>query len=268
MGTPVPDVAATFLAQRQRLAERLAGLPAGTWAAPTRCHLWDVADCVSHLIDTNRWLEMAMAVAEDPSLPSPFKGFDNRITPHEQVLAARGRPSGALVDDLVASTERAAKRLAEAVDDAGFPDVRFAFGAFRPVTAGLHLLWDSLLHERDVLLPLGLGVDHAEEELATVSAYIFIYAGVAGGPFESSVTVDVALTDRVARSYRLVTGPAVEVHPASADAGPAASQLTGSTVAVIDALGGRIPLDGAVSVDGPFAERIALVPARLQPPAS
>jgi len=268
MGTPVPDVPATFLAQRQRLAERLGALPATAWRAPSRCHLWDVADCTSHLVDTNRWLDMALAVAEDPSLPSPFTSFDNRVTPHEQVLAARGRPTGPLLDELVTSSERAAKRLAAVAGQADYPDVRFAFGAFRPQTAGLHLLWDSVLHERDMLLPLGVGADHTEDELAAVSAYVFIYAGVACGPFDPETTVDVNLTDRVARSYRVVSGAGVEVRPGVPGAGePAASRLSGSTLAVVDALGGRVPLEGAVTADGPFAERLHLVPARLQPPS-
>jgi uncharacterized protein (TIGR03083 family) len=260
----LPDAAELLIQQRERLAGRLAGLSGDEWRQPTRCHLWDVADLVSHLTDTNRWILGALAAAWNPALPSPFEGFDNRVTPHEQVVAARGRTPAELLEDLRWGTEQTAKALAAGADPE-FPLVRFAAARYRAPVAALHLLWDSFLHERDVLLPLGLGGDHTDDELTAMAAYVMLLAGIVMGPFDPPVTIDAVLHDRVDRSFRLYLGEAVRVEPLPEGTSPAEHRIEGPTLATIDALAGRGSLPDVLMAEAELGDRFLAVPARLRP---
>lgn len=264
VGCTLPDAVEVLHRQRERLAGRLARLSGDEWHRPTRCHLWDVADVVSHMTDTNRWILAALSAARDETLPSPFEGFDPRVTPHEQVVAARGRTSAELVEDLRWGTEQATKALA-ASSDPEFPLVRFAAARYRAPIAALHLLWDSFLHERDVLLPLGFGGEHTEDELRALAAYVMLYAGLVMGAFEPPVTIDAVLRDRVDRSFRLHFGDAVHVEPLPEGTDPAPHRIEGPTLAVIDALSGRGSLTDALTMDEELRDRFLAVPARLRP---
>jgi uncharacterized protein (TIGR03083 family) len=260
----LPDAAGLLHRQRERLAERLALLGPDGWRQPTRCHLWDVGDVVAHMTDTNRWTLGALAAAQDPSLPSPFDGFDSRVTPHETVVAARGRSPADLLEDLRSGTEEVAKALA-AVSDAEFPLVRYGPVRYRASVVGLHLFWDSWLHERDVLLPLGLGGDHTEEELGAIAAYALLFAGLLMGPFDPPVTIDARLRDRADRSFRLTLGAAVHVGPRPAGDGAADYRIEGPTLLTIDALYGRGSLSEVVAADDAIRDRLEAVPNRMRP---
>ena len=260
----LPDPSGLLQGQRDRLVGRLAGLGSDGWRQATRCTLWDVADLVSHMTDTNRWMLAALAAAQDPSLPSPFDGFDNRVTPHEGVVAARGRSPVDLLEDLTSGTEQVAKALAAGADP-DFPLVKFTVGWYRAPFAGLHLLWDSWLHERDVLLPLGLGGDHTDEELAAVAAYSMFFAGIVMGPFDPPVAVDALLRDRADRSFRLTLGASVHLGPRPEDDGAADHRIEGPTLATIDTLFGRGPLSEAIAADEGIRGRLETVPRRMLP---
>jgi uncharacterized protein (TIGR03084 family) len=57
VAVPVDDTVVALADQQDELSNLLAGLPDASWAAPTRCTGWDVADVVLHLAQTN---EMAI----------------------------------------------------------------------------------------------------------------------------------------------------------------------------------------------------------------
>jgi uncharacterized protein (TIGR03083 family) len=261
---PWPDAAGLLQQQRGRLTERLAELSAEGWRQPTRCHLWDVGDLIAHMTDTNRWTLAALAAAQDPSLPSPFEGFDNRVTPHQRVVAARGRSSTDLLKDLRSGTEEVAKALA-AASDPEFPLVRYGRVRYRAPVAGLHLFWDSWLHERDVLLPLGLGGDHTDEELEATAAYAMLFAGALMGPFDPPVTIDVLLRDRADRSLRLALGATVHLGLRPESDGAPDYHIVGSTLPMIDALFGRGSLSEVVAADDGIRGRLEAVPSCMRP---
>jgi uncharacterized protein (TIGR03083 family) len=260
----LPDPAGLLHRQRERLAERLAPLGPDEWRQPTRCHLWDVGDVVAHLTDTNRWTLGALAAAQDASLPSPFDGFDSRVTPHQGVLAARGRSPDDLLEDLHRGTEEVAKALA-AASDPEFPLVRYGPVCYRAAVVGLHLFWDSWLHERDALLPVGLGGDHTEEELGAIAAYALLFAGLLMGPFDPPVTIDALLRDRRDRWFRLNLGAAVRVGPPRAGDGVPDYRIEGPTVLTIDALFGRGSLSESVTADNAIRGRLEAIRNRMRP---
>lgn len=265
----VPDVGRLLAGQRGRLIERLRALGESGWHQPTRCHLWDVADVVAHVAHTNRWMLQRFAHAADPSVPLPFLSgaFDPRNTPHDLVVAERGRPPSEILDELEVSTELVATALS-ATEPAWSLLPWVAGLRYRPFLGGLHLLWDSWLHERDLLLPLGLGGDHPEDELAAVAHYgVFLPAVIAslGRWTESSLTVDVHLWDRTDRWMRLDIGGAITLGPLPTDAPPASLVLEGPTIATVEALTGRGDLDDVATVSDAIREPIGRFAARMAP---
>ena len=83
-------------------------------------------------------------------------GYDPRITPSESLSASAGESPGATLSRFLATTEqRFALDRARLAEGARF-DVRMPYGAMDWTVRVLHGLWDSWLHERDVLLPRGI----------------------------------------------------------------------------------------------------------------
>jgi uncharacterized protein (TIGR03083 family) len=261
---PLPDIGEQLVRHRTRLVSRLAPLDEVGWHRPTRCHLWDVADVVSHMTDTNRWVLASLAHANDPDQPLPFESFDNRVTPHQFVLEARGRTPADLLQDLRVGTE-AVTRALSAASTADFPLVASPLGRYRPALLVQHLMWDSFLHARDILVPLGLDTDHADDELHAATVYALLFAGIVMGPFDEQVTADVVLHDRVERRYRLHLGGVVRIGPLGASEGSATCRLEGPTLSLLDGLAGRGRLDEVMVRGEPLAERLQIVPARLRP---
>jgi uncharacterized protein (TIGR03083 family) len=261
---PLPDLCEQLVRHRTRLADRLAMLDEVGWHRPTRCHLWDVADVVSHMTDANRWVLASLAHARDPAQPLLFEAFDNRVTPHRFVLEGRGRTPADLLEDLRVGTE--AVRTAHcAASTAEFPLVASPLGRYRPALLLHHLLWDSFLHERDILVPLGLGTDHADDELEAATVYALLFAGIVMGPFGEPVTADVILHDRVERRYRLHLGDVVRIAPLGSTGGSSTYGVEGPTLPLIDGLAGRGLLSELMVRGEPFAKRLQTVPVRLRP---
>jgi uncharacterized protein (TIGR03083 family) len=237
-----------FSEQRQRLVTVLQGFGPEDWAAPTRCANWSAHDVVRHLGDSSA---IAVGVGMNDLTLDLSSGFDPRITPRQWLAASAGESPDATLDRLVATTEEllalARDRLAQ---DHRF-DVGLPFGPMDWTILMLHGLWDSWIHERDVLL--ARGTEHTEDDDATLYATsygVFIAAAVAsmfgdqvqerlklggngGGIFDLDSHGDVTLT-----VSRITTG------------GTPAAQVT-------DALAGRAPIAAALG-DLPADSRAAL----------
>jgi hypothetical protein len=91
-----------------------------------------------------------------------------------------------------------------------------------------HALWDSWLHERDILLPLGLDVPVEADELAVSTWYLLAFGAAQGGllddvdPVGPGLTepfdVELAFTDLPGWSIRLVVDRAVRAERGGPDA--------------------------------------------------
>jgi hypothetical protein len=110
----------------------------------------------------------------------------------------------------------------------------------------VHILWDSWIHERDVLLPLGREQMCSVEEERLVGLYGVFMAGVPSKLFALDTTAIVDLTghDHVTLHLRcdgqqLTCEEAPDRHSeASGDHGPAIDALSGREPSVEDALPG------------------------------
>ena len=115
----------------------------------------------------------------------------------------------------------------------------------------LHALWDAWIHERDIVLPLGLAPAEEPDEIAGALAYVAALgpAFLALNGSTRVATLDVRAT---APDLRVVVevGPTVILHDGSsrsaAAPGAATVTLAGPAVELVEALSFRVPLTAPV----------------------
>jgi hypothetical protein len=146
----------------------------------------------------------AAAIGPDDRMLDITAGYDPRITPREWLTTSAGESPDATLSRFLATTEkRRALDRARLAEGARF-NVRMPYGQVDWTVRVLHGLWDSWLHERDVLLPQG--IEHPTDGDATVyaTAYgLFIAAAVAsvfGDPVREKLNMTPHLTLRSSES--------------------------------------------------------------------
>jgi uncharacterized protein (TIGR03083 family) len=223
------DPAATlraYASHRRRFAREAAALDRRALAQQSRCGRWSVADVLRHCADVDDWMRALWSGG-----PPPFTSFDANVTPHEFVMAGRS-----LSDE--EARERYASSTAEMVSDIEASDYsRWSAPGVSPLGAVpwwvsvMHVFYDSWLHERDALLPLGIEPPVESGEVIPVLTYSLALAG-------SFVRTPMEI---VVGGVRVVAGSSpVRATPlGQADPDP-------STAPVIDALSGRGSLEEAL----------------------
>ena len=222
------EIAVPSIRQRERLLGVLTTLTDEQWDAPSRCEGWTVRDCMVHLESTNGYWETSIRAGLAGTPTEFLASFDPAASPAAMVAASALSPievvdkmrtsAQSLNDLLISLAAEDWEALAEA------PPGHISVSA---VTH--HALWDSWVHERDVLLPLGLDVaeepDEIEVCLRYASALAVSFGVIADGGTDMTFSVDVvepkvsfdvtvsnvvAIT-RGATSEHVATGDAVEL---------------------------------------------------------
>ena len=224
------DPAATLAAyarHRRRFAEEVSTLDEAALATPSRCHLWTNADVLRHCWDVDDWMRAIWSGGRPP-----FTSFDPIMTPHEFVLAGRAISDVEARDRYVGSCELVAADL-----DATGPE-RWGLVSVSPVgfvpwwLSALHMFFDSWIHERDVLLPLGVTPPVEDAEAMPVLAYSLAIVG----------TMIDEPTDAVVGGVHVVAGHA----GAASRATPKSGTVDAKTPEIIDALLGRGNVEDAL----------------------
>ena len=228
-----------FARHRRRFADAVACLDDQALAHPTRCTQWSVADVLRHCRDVDEWFRAAATEG-----PTPFRdpSFDPIATPQDFVVAQRTKPDAHARDRFVASSygtaseidasgsDRWGARTASPIENL-FDRVGVSIGAVPWWIAKLHHFLDSLVHERDVLIPLGIEPPQNADETVPVLTHILALCGLAAfGPID----VTVAGVRVVSDGGPVVSRP-VEPRP---DVAPVIDALTGrgSLQDVVDGL--------------------------------
>ena len=176
------DVLEPLVRQRRRLAAALGGFSDEQWAHPSRCEGWTNRDVIVHLESTNQFWSYSIAsgLAGEPT--RFLVGFDPVASPAELVAGAGDVDTGALLDRFVASTAALTTLLASLDDDDWSKLAEAPPGHLTVSAVTHHALWDSWVHERDVLVPLGIEPDREDDEIAACLRWV---AGI--GPALSGI---------------------------------------------------------------------------------
>lgn len=166
------DVLAPLVRQRARLAEIAASFSEEQWRTPSRCAEWSVRDVVAHLAGINP-LYVTSALAGLAGIPTRMMAhFDPAASPPQMVGFMDGLSSAEVLDAFVSSNAKLFDTV-EALDDAGWSSI--AESPLGDVSVRLlmsHALWDSWVHERDILLPLGIEPEVVPDEVAASLRYV------------------------------------------------------------------------------------------------
>ncbi len=246
---PPDDPSVPLVRQRERMAAALADLTDAEWAAPSRCDGWSVQDVVAHLAGVNGFWALSITKGREGEPTRYLTTFDPVDTPAQMVDAARGVPPQQVLAGFAESNTALATSLAGLAQDewtsvlAEGPPGHISLRCI-----ALHALWDSWVHERDVLLPLGRPTVVEDDEVRGSLRYV-----AALGP---AFTV-AARPERIGTFVVDVTGPddrfvvelagRVRVHDGGAPDG--SLHLRGSALDLLEALSIRSPLDLPVGED-------------------
>jgi hypothetical protein len=245
------DPAATLAAyarHRRRFAAEVGWLDEAALAMQSRCSEWSVADVLRHGCDVDGWMRTIWA-----GEALPFTSFDPCTTPREFVLAGRAIPDFEVRDRYVASAETMA------VDVGSSGAERWGSTSISPLgfvpwwQSALHIFYDSWVHERDALLPLGEAIPVVADEAVPVLAYSLAVAG-------ALITEP---TDASVAGVQLITG---EGPPIATPVTPGTDTDTVPDMAtVIDALSGRGTVEDALGgTDPDVVHRLGVLARRLQ----
>ena len=241
------DVLGAHARHRTRFAEAVRDLDEAALRAPSRCSEWSVADVLRHLVDVDGWMQALWS-----GQPLPFTSFDPRVTPHEFVVAGRATTDPDARDRFVASTQEMAGDVGTSGRERWGSVSLSPLGVVPWWLSALHVFWDSWLHERDVLLPLGMAVPVESDEALPALAYGLAIVG----------TLIREPTDVVIDGMRLIAGEA----PVVATPVREPSEAVGP---IVDALAGRGDVAAALAgTDPDVVHRLGALARSFNPPAS
>ena len=248
---------------RDRFTDALASLTDEQWSATSRCDAWSNREVVCHLVDVDMYWTYSLESGRNGEPITYLRDFDPVATP-QALVDSKTSLSTAEVFDAFTTNGATFRKAVESLGDNEWDALCEA--PIGHVTARVmlaHTLWDSWLHERDILLGLGAVGDPEPDELAVVTWYSLLFGGAQGGVVDDEHAVGSLPTEPIDAQLqfddlpdtplRLAVDRVVYVGPADA---PRAS---GSAVDFVEAVTGRSDPFPPVGVtwDEGFAAQLA-----------
>lgn len=245
------QIEAAWRSHRARLRGWLGELPASRWSTPTRCSAWDVTGLVQHLISGAQFLGYTLHLAGKGEASRLLQGFDPQQTPALTAEQFRGLSQRDLLDRLAGMDERV-QRECEVLAETGWDRLAEAPAGNVPAYLSLnHFLFDSWVHERDLLLPMTETPVSDPVEASVVTGYVLALACVAR---EADAATDPAAAYDVHISDLDQTMHVECAADGSATAGfaprAATSHVSGRAGDLVDSLTGRSPQQPPVGEAG------------------
>lgn len=242
------SVGPPLIHQRLRFLDVLRGLSDDQWAAPSRCEGWRVQDVVAHLVTVDRFWHASIANGIAGTPTRFLVGFDPKATPAALVDAARDKSHAETLDEICASSTALCDLVAGLSDDAWSVAAESPLGHISVAGVAHHALWDAWVHERDVVLPLGLiPVEEGDEVLACLrqaAAINAAFAVMAGDANPTTLVLE--STDPDAHIVITVDGA---VHVDATDTSRDPVVLRGRAVDLVEMLSTRVPFEQSVAPD-------------------
>ncbi|MGZ6999964.1 MAG: DinB family protein [Acidimicrobiia bacterium] len=243
-----------WTAQRERLLTLVQSLTPGDWARATRCDAWNVKEVIGHLVVVDQFWCLTLGNGRAGNEPTQFlRHFDPSSSTDDLVAATAEAPIPQLVEQFAQGTAA----LAETV--AGFTDQTWSRRAEGPLghlpchQLLAHALWDSWLHERDILVPVDAAPEPAADELLAVAAWNLCFAALQGGLVgdpdavgpgpEQPIDVTLRFDDVPDAALQVIVSDGVAIRRAD----PAIASAAGRAVDFVEGLTGRRPVAAATS---------------------
>ena len=247
---PPAAIAGPLIRQRRRLATALASFTDEQWSHPSRCAGWSNRDVIVHLDSTNTFWSMSIAAGVHGEPTRFLATFDPVASPAQLVAGSGDVSTGEVLARFVASTD-ALVGLCSSLDHASWSAAAEAPPGHVSVSAvAHHALWDSWVHERDVLVPLGLAPEPEADEVAACLRYVAalgpalaLNRGAAGS---GVLAIDATGPDVV---VVVDIGEEVVVRAGAAGAPTVELRLAGDAVELLEALSVRRPLTQLIPAD-------------------
>ncbi len=234
------DPSAAVARQRRRLIGTLGTLTDEQWATPSRCEGWSVKDVTCHLISVDQFWTISFGAGLRGEPTRFLATFDPVASPAVSVEGMRPLSPTDVLAQYTDTCEGFLGVLASIAGDNWLLPTEAPPGHLAMNVTALHALWDAWVHERDILVPLGIAPVEDEEELALVLPYVAALgpAFVATRRTGEAGTLSVEATDP-AVALRIEVGDCVKVRPGVLADGP---RLAGRAVHLIEGLSRRAPL--------------------------
>lgn len=241
-----------IIQQRRRFVAALRTLSDEQWEHPSRCDGWSSKDVAVHLATANAFWEMSIRSGIEGQPTQIMTQFDPVVTPKRMVTDTALSPDE-IVETIAASADSLAACFAELTPTDWTKLAEAPPGHVTVSAVAHHALWDAWIHERDVLLPIGIApVEESDEILACLRyiagftpALVLISGGTQTGAFDVSATEpDASFYVEIGANVTVATG-----------ARGADFVLEGRAVDLLEALSFRGELDGEVpeGMDWAFA---------------
>lgn len=241
----VDEIRTPFLRQRRRLVTTVQGLDLADLERPSRCEGWMGRDVLAHLTGVDGFWGASIALGIDGRPTTFLATFDPKETPAQLVGATREKDTTVVVEELVAATQRLCEAV-EALDAEAWEATAEAPPGHVPVRTVLHhALWDCWIHERDILLPLGLAAVEEDDEVAACLRYVAALNPAIALGRDPSVSGNFSIeATRPDVSVQITVDGAVEVSAGGAIVG--GPVLRGGAVDLVEALSVRAPFPDPV----------------------
>jgi uncharacterized protein (TIGR03083 family) len=235
--TDPADVAAAWGSQRSRLRAWLAGLDDDAWHGPTRCSEWDVTQLVQHLASGAQFLGYALHQAGKGEPTSLLADFDAQATPSAAASMFAGLSTGELLVQLETMDANVERQLDGLAGEGWHAPAEAPMGRVPAYVSLNHFLFDSWVHEHDLMLPVGQRPLLDPREAAVVATYVLALAGLAATQQDPEPpSVEVHLTDL---DLQLVVDMSEGSSTVTLGSAGGAARAAGTAAAVVDVATGR-----------------------------
>ena len=240
-----PDaIGVPLIRQRERFVDFLSQFNEDQWAHPSRCAGWSNRDVMVHLDSTNAFWGASVSAAVKGKPTRYMESFDPVESPAEWVAGFQGLSSAEVFDSFSASTLALVDRI-RSLDSSGWSALGEApVGHVSVQVVAHHALWDSWIHERDILLPLGIVPAHEPDEIRAALRYAASLgpAFALGNGISEEASLRFTATDP-ADDFLVDVCDHVEVRSANGDSD---LSLSGDAVALAESLSLRHAFDQEV----------------------
>jgi uncharacterized protein (TIGR03083 family) len=242
------EVLAPVVRQRRRLETLLAGLEPADWRAASRCDGWIVQDVIAHLVGVNAFWQASVTAGLAGTPTRILTAFDPAATPPLMVDSMRALGAAEVLDQFVTSNDGFLGAIAD-LDEPAWSMLAESPAGLVPIRLlAHHALWDSWVHERDIVLPLGLAqpVEPDEVHASLHFAAALSPAFAMGSPTAPKGLFSVTTSDPES-CFTLDVGDTVSVAPGATAA--TAPCLHGDAVELLEALSLRVPMPTSAPVE-------------------